>query len=89
MKGELQGLGHDDYPSLWGYVVFNDIAVKGEIEKNYKKYNRWSLKRIFCNCFWSLKEETPEDYRLKGEYPLIVSKIDQPGNMLWENQEVS
>ena len=62
LKGELLGLGHDEYPSLWGYVVFNDISVRNQIYKDYKRFNRWSLKRIFCNCLWTLKKETPENY---------------------------
>ena len=89
LKGQLQGLGHDEYPSLWGYVVFNDIVIRNKIYKDYKRFNRWSLKRIFCNCCWSLEKETTENYKLNGQYALKVTEIDQPDNILWENQEIS
>jgi len=36
-----------------------------------------------------LEKETTENYKLNGQYALKVTEIDQPDNILWENQEIS
>jgi len=31
MGNELKGLTHDEFPSLWGYVIFNKISDKNSV----------------------------------------------------------
>jgi hypothetical protein len=64
MGNELKGLTHDEFPSLWAYVVFNRIQDKNNVMQAYHHFNRWSLKRIFCNCCWSLKKATRPNFLL-------------------------
>lgn len=64
MDGELKGLTHDEYPSLWAYVVFNNISDKASTFKSYRGFDKWTLKRFFCNCLWSLKKATPINFQL-------------------------
>ena len=89
LGSDLRGLSHDDYPSLWGYVVFNSIEDRNRTMQSIQHFNRWSPTRIFCNCLWTLKKATPLNYRLKGEYGLIVEEIGLPSNIYWDNQEVT
>lgn len=85
MQGSLKGLTHDEFPSLWAYVVFNRIEDRNEVMKQYLNFNRWTAKRIFCNCFWSLKEETPDNYKLGGEHTMLVEEPDLPSDIKWDN----
>ncbi len=69
---------HYEYPSLHGYVVFNDVQSKMKVLATYKKYDK------LC------AEKMPKHLMIDQTYePKIKSKVDEPSNILWENLEVT
>ena len=82
---------HSEFPSVKAFVIVNTTAQKAQILKLYRNvlysehHWRWTFKRVFCNCFWSIQDQMPNRYKLGGVYPIKTTSADIPSNIIWEN----